>query len=160
MKTGILFLCPGKKKPIEIQWAMRLIHFVMTDKLAAVGEIATLNKSKLTSPPARTSSKTFTHVALFSLCGRINHPTDPRNARERMAAGERSQGILSWNKRPSCSWVRFVWQVRTRVSYRKNLNFQHHTIQSWHVINTQKYMLWSWSVFYSLFIPQLHLIYL
>lgn len=57
----------SRKKPITMQWAVSLIHFVGTDKLPAVREGATLNKSNLTTPSARTSSTTFTLSALSLL---------------------------------------------------------------------------------------------
>ncbi len=49
----------SRKKPIRRQWAVGFIHFAETDMLAAVRQKASLHKSNLTTPSARTSSTTF-----------------------------------------------------------------------------------------------------
>lgn len=48
-----------EKKPITAQWGVSTIHYVATDKLAAVRERAALNKSNLTPPPQHPSQLLF-----------------------------------------------------------------------------------------------------
>lgn len=48
-----------EKKPITAQWGVSTIHYVATDKLAAVRERAALNKSNLTPSPQHPSQLLF-----------------------------------------------------------------------------------------------------